>query len=419
MVTRSAPLERLEGVIFGCSVSECLMRITQAIPSIAPSDTPWGRALRRGFFAYLISRLFVVMGAAIAVAAEAVTARTNDEEPISGLSGLAQVFDSWDGHWYLDVVREGYPHHIMPNVTYFVSDARAAFFPLYPRLVHYLDLAVPGGPVSVALLINLLFGGLFIYLVGRLARVLFDDRTAEKAMIIAAIFPGSFVLSFAYSEALLLTLAALCFVALHKKAWVWAGVLAALGTACRPNGVALVAACAVAAFIAIREDKEWKALIAPLLSPWGFVGFMLFLRSHTDEHWAWFRVQREAWEEGTSFGATAVSRTFDFILNPTGSPTSVLTAASMVAMILALWCMYRYRLPLMYYAYTAAVLGLMLIPSTVTARPRFLFTAFPLIFPVARMLRDDEDGWWLVVLGICVAGLVTVTGMYGVRAAIP
>jgi hypothetical protein len=307
----------------------------------------------------------------------------------------------------------------MPNVTYFVSDARAAFFPLYPRLVHYLDMAVPGGPVSVALLVNLLFGGLFIYLVGRLARVLFDDRTAEKAMIIAAIFPGSFVLSFAYSEALLLTLAALCFIALHKKAWVWAGVLAALGTACRPNGVALVAACAVAAFVAIRQDKEWKALIAPLLSPWGFVGFMLFLRSHTDEHWAWFRVQREAWEEGTSFGATAVSRTFDFILNPTGSPTSVLTAASMVAMILALWCMYRYRLPLMYYAYTAAVLGLMLIPSTVTARPRFLFTAFPLIFPVARMLRDDEDGWWLVVLGICVAGLVTVTGMYGVRAAIP
>jgi hypothetical protein len=93
------------------------MRITQAIPSLAPSDSPWGRALRRGFFAYVISRLFVVMGAAIAVAAEAVTARNNDEEPIAGLNGLAQVFASWDGHWYLDVVREGYPHHIMPNVT--------------------------------------------------------------------------------------------------------------------------------------------------------------------------------------------------------------------------------------------------------------------------------------------------------------
>ena len=159
------------------------MRISQAIPTIAPADTPWGRALRRGFIAYLISRLFVVMGAAIAVASQAVTARTNDEEPTPGLSGLVQVFDNWDGHWYLDVVREGYPHHIMPNVTYFVSDARAAFFPLYPRLVHYLDMVIPGGPVSVALLVNLIFGGIFIYLVGRLARILFDDRTAEKAMI--------------------------------------------------------------------------------------------------------------------------------------------------------------------------------------------------------------------------------------------
>lgn len=359
------------------------------------------------------------MGAAIAVAAEAVTARTNEEEPIPGITALVQVFDSWDGHWYLDVVREGYPHHIMPNVTYFVSDARAAFFPMYPRLVHYLDVIIPGGPVSIALLVNLLFGACFIILVGLLARQLFDDKTAEKAMIIAAIFPGSFVLSFAYSEALLLTLAGLCFIALHKKAWLWAGVIASFATACRPNGLALVATCVVAALFAIKEDRDWKALIAPLLSPWGFIGYMWFLRMHTDENWAWFRVQSQAWNEGTSFGATAISRTFDFIVNPTGSPTSVLTAASMVALIISLWCMYKFRLPLMYYAYTAAVIGLMLIPATVTARPRFLFTAFPLIFPVARMLRDDDDKWWLITISVLATGLVTVTGMYGVRAAIP
>lgn len=395
------------------------MNSSRFLHPLAPADTPWGRALRRGLVAYLLSRLFVLMGAAIAVAAEAVTARTNEEEPIPGITALVQVFDSWDGHWYLDVVREGYPHHIMPNVTYFVSDARAAFFPMYPRLVHYLDVIIPGGPVSIALLVNLLFGACFIILVGLLARQLFDDKTAEKAMIIAAIFPGSFVLSFAYSEALLLTLAGLCFIALHKKAWLWAGVIASFATACRPNGLALVATCVVAALFAIKEDRDWKALIAPLLSPWGFIGYMWFLRMHTDENWAWFRVQSQAWNEGTSFGATAISRTFDFIVNPTGSPTSVLTAASMVALIISLWCMYKFRLPLMYYAYTAAVIGLMLIPATVTARPRFLFTAFPLIFPVARMLRDDDDKWWLITISVLATGLVTVTGMYGVRAAIP
>ena len=98
--------------------------------SLPPASDPWGRALRRGAFAYLLSRLVVIMGASVAVAADAVTARVNEQEPKGGLTALVQVFDSWDGHWYLDVVRDGYPHHIMPNVTYFVSDARAAFFPM-------------------------------------------------------------------------------------------------------------------------------------------------------------------------------------------------------------------------------------------------------------------------------------------------
>jgi Gpi18-like mannosyltransferase len=389
------------------------------IPAVPPSTDPWGRALRRAAVVYLLSRFFAVMGAAVTVAAQAVFSRLNDETPVGGVSGLAQVFDSWDGHWYLEVVRRGYPHHIMPNVTYFVPDARAAFFPLYPRLVHYIDIVIPGGPVSVALFVNLLFGAAFIFLMGYLCRDLFDIRTAEKAMIIAALFPGSFVLSFAYSEALMLTIAALCFIALRQKSWVIAGILASLGTACRPNGIALAVACAAAAFVAIKHDREWKSLVAPLLAPWGFVGFMIFLRLHTHENAAWFRVQRQAWKEGTSFGATAVSRTFDFFLHPTSSPTSVLTAASMFAMFIALYYLYKYRLPLMYLAYSAVVLGLMLIPATVTARPRFLYTAFPLIFPVARALRDDEDKWWPAAVLLLATGLVAVTGLYGVHAAIP
>jgi len=359
------------------------------------------------------------MGAAIAVAAQAVVDRSNDVVPANGLSGLAAILDSWDGHWYLDVVREGYPHHIMPNVTYFVSDARAAFFPLYPRLVHYIDVVIPGGPVSVALAINIVLGALFIFLAGYLCRDLFDIKTAEKAMILIALFPGSFVLSMAYSEALMLAIVALCFIALRDKHWVWAGVLAAMATATRPNGVALVAACAVASLIAIRKDREWRSLIAPILSPLGFVGFMWFLRRHTGEDLAWFRVQREAWQEGTSFGATAVQRTYDFFLHPVSSPTSVLTAASVAAMLISLYMARKYKMNLIYWSYTAVVLALMLIPATVTARPRFLFTAFPLFFPVARALRDEDEKWWPIVVMVMIGGLVTVTGIYGVRGAIP
>ena len=93
--------------------------------------------------------------------------------------------------------------------------------------------------------------------------------------------------------------------------------------------MALIAACAVAAFIAIRRRRDWSSLVAPLLAPVGFVAFQLFLAAHTGESWAWFRVQREAWREGTSFGATAVSNTVSFLTHPLASPTDALTAASL------------------------------------------------------------------------------------------
>ena len=387
--------------------------------AIPESTDPWGRAIRRGLFAYLLSRVFVIVGAAIAITADAVQARYKDEIPKGGLTALIEILDSWDGHWYLDVVRKVYPRNIIPNVTYFISDARAAFFPLYPRLVHYIDIVIPGGPVSVALLVNLVLGGLFIFLVGYLVKDIFDAKTAEKAMILVSIFPGSFVLSFTYSEALMLCLCALCFIALQRRAWVTAGVLAALVTATRPNGLAIVGVCAVVSLLAIKERKDWKSLIAPLLSPLGFLSFMLFLRHHTGENFAWFRVQREAWKEGTSFGATAITRTFDFITDPTGSPTSLLTAVCVASLVIAFVVARRYRIHVMYYVYSGIVIFLMLLPATVTARPRFLFTAFPLFFPIARALRDEDDRLWPVVITVMTAGLVAVTAMYGVRGAIP
>lgn len=379
----------------------------------------WLRARTRGLVAYLLSRVFVLLGVGAGITAHAIRDKWEDKLPVQGPTAIIRALDSWDGHWYMDVARSGYPRHIQANVTYFVSDARAAFFPLYPRTVHYLDRLLPGGPVSVALFLNFVLGGVFIWLVGRIAREMFDARTAEKAMIIAAFFPGSFVLSMAYSEALMLTIAALVLIALSRRQWLVAGILSAVGTAARPNAVALVAACAVASLFAISRDRDWKSLIAPALSPIGFVSFMVFLRHHTGEDWAWFRVQREAWREGTSFGVTAVTRTFDFILHPVSSPTSMLTGASMAAMLLALWCLRKYRLPVTHVAYSAVVLILMLLPATVTARPRFLFTAFPLFLPIARILRDDEDKWWPLTVLLLATGLVTVTTMYVVFGAIP
>jgi hypothetical protein len=140
---------------------------------------------------------------------------------------------------------------------------------------------------------------------------------------------------------------------------------------------------------------------------------------HTDERWAWFRVQREAWREGTSFGVTAVSNTLSFFTHPLASPTDALTAVSMAALALGLWCLWRKRLPWPMVAYVAVVVALMLLPATVTARPRFVFTAFPLIISAAAWWPRRDRAIWDLMLVTCGAGLVALTALYGVFGAIP
>jgi hypothetical protein len=239
----------------------------------------------------------------------------------------------------------------------------------------------------------------------------------------------------------MIVLAAATLLMLHEREWVAAGVFAALTTAARPNGVAIVVACTVAAALAIRERRDWRALIAPVLAPLGFVAFQLYVGVHADEPAVWFRVQREAWGEGVSFGWTAVENTAEAIIHPATSPTDTITAISVAATVLLVWLAWRARLSWPIYAYSWTVLALMLTPATVTARPRFLFTAFPLLIGAAKWYverrelhaaehdaagtdagtRHDagDDQIWSLTMVACGAGLAVLTALYGVFGAIP
>src|SRR5262249_53790498 len=153
----------------------------------------------------------IVAGAAASVAAARTPRPTNAFRPI------LDVLTSWDGLWYLRIVRTGYPRSVPPHITFNEVQARAAFFPLYPMAVRALDRVLPGGDVTAAVLLNIVLGAAFIYLVGVLTRRLFDEQVAGRAMVLAAVFPGSFVLSFTYAEPLMLVLAAVCLLFLLER----------------------------------------------------------------------------------------------------------------------------------------------------------------------------------------------------------
>jgi hypothetical protein len=397
---------------------------TTDVSSADEERREWRRAVVVGIGAFAVSRLVVLFGA-YTRAAQVVTDRQTRGNPFpqSTRPMIEAIFTQWDGKWYRMIAEHGYPSELPEPITYITGNgATVAFFPVYPYLARWFDYIAPGGIVHALLGVNVVLSIAAVVIVGLLARDLYGTPIAQRSMVLFALFPGSVVLSWSYAEAALIVCAAACLLFLQREQWVLAGVAAAIGTATRPNGVAIVAACVVAAAIAIYKRHQWQSLISVVLAPIGVLAYHTYLRVHTGEWGAWNRAQREAWNEGWSWGATAIRFTWRFLENPLGTAygaTYLHTAIALALFGFGLFCSIRVRLPWPMLAYVAVVAVLMIGPDTVSARPRFVFTAFPLVVGIAAWWpRRPREAWDALVV-VSAGSLAAAAMFYGSFAAIP
>lgn len=366
------------------------------LPSVAPSSVRADagaasgegrlRGVRFPLAVYAASRLLVLVPALVVAALN----RSGDPGagpwPSVGGTGVVRVLGRWDSAWYLDIAANGYPGR---------DDLAArletvAFFPVLPALVRgTASLTGLSQPVAGVLLATLL-GALAVVVVWRLVDHLAGRQAANRSAALLSVFPGAFVFSTTYAEPLLLAAAGGCLLALCRRNWVLAGVLGAVATASRPNGVVVVAACAVAAVEAVRRDGDRRALLAPAIAPVGIAGYFGFLWWHTGHVEAWFDSQREAWGDSIDFGRGTIGRTLGFIVDPhvglqhieLNPLVGVLGLAFTVVALMALW---RWRPPLPVSVYGVLAIGMALVSNHVGPRPRFILAAFPLVVAVAVM----------------------------------
>ena len=385
----------------------------------------WRRAVAAGFGAFVISRVLAIGGAYSLSEFESLQ-RWNRRLPIAdSVKGIIERhFLQWDGRWYELIARVGYQSDLPAKISYVPDNggATVAFFPGYPILARWFDHVFPGDLDYALLGINVILGVVGMVLVGVLARDVYGVEVAERTMVLFCLFPGSVVLSWSYSEPLLVVCAAACLLLLSRERWVAAGVFAALATATRPNGLALVGCCAVAAAIAIHRKRQWRSLLSVLLAPVGFLGFFWYLRVHTGESNAWMRAQRDAWGEGWSWGATAVRYMWRFGENPLGTrwgPLYMHTTLAVAVLAFGLWCAVRKRVPLTWLVFSAGIGFFMLTPTIVSARPRFVWTAFPLAIAVAAWWPSGRRRSWDALVVLNAGALVAFTVMYAGWVMIP
>ena len=360
------------------------------------------RPLAVPLLAYLASRVLTAFAIGLA--------------SVASRHSLHYILTVWDGRWYEKIAVHGYPTHV-PQGDFYAHTGRnaqssVAFFPLYPLLMRGLDRVLPGGPDVAGVVLSLLFGALATVLVWFVAEKVAGRRVADRAAVLFAFSPGAFVLSLVYAEALLVALSAACLLALLERRWVLAGVLAALAGATRPNATAAAIACAWAAAWAIVKDRDWRALVAPVLAPVGMLAFFVFLWWHTGETRIWFRVQSQGWGERLDFGRANLGVFADVFTRPLHNPNRIVLALSMVTAVVLMVVLVRAKLPGVLNVYALSGLGLVL-ASHINARPRFIFVAFPLVIALAKTIRKQPA--FMVLVGVFAASMVMLTVFYGLH----
>jgi hypothetical protein len=166
------------------------------------------------------------------------------------LSGgsLRGVNYTWDGAWYLYLLRHGYS---VPPGGY-ARESDAAFFPGLSWVTHAVELVVPGETAATLLVSNALALAAFVAVWGAL-RAWADESLARRGTVALALFPTSFFLWTYYTEGLLLAAMAAAVWAARRERPILAAVLLAVASSARLVGLLVGPALAVARIVRLRR----------------------------------------------------------------------------------------------------------------------------------------------------------------------
>ncbi|MGH9164115.1 MAG: hypothetical protein ACRDZW_01200 [Acidimicrobiales bacterium] len=328
-----------------------------------------------------------------------------------GLAAL-DTFRTWDSVWYLNAASTGYPHQV-PHGLDAQAQSTLGFFPLLPLLVRGLG-RLTGLPIWISgLVVTTACGAAAVVAVWLFARHLAGPAVADRAATLFAFFPGAMVFGFVYAEPMLIALAAGCLLALFRRQWWLAGLLAAFASAARPTGVVLAVCCAVEAGRAIAARREWRALVAPALAPLGVIGFFAFLHHHTGDARAYMDSQQRGWGQRLDFG-DPFHQIASVLAHPWQDKNMLVAVAGMTFIAACGVLLVRLRPPVVVLVYTATVVAVAVFSVTTGAHPRFVLVAFPLFVALGRRLGDTTFAAAVAASAVLLVVLtvVTVTTVY-------
>ena len=357
---------------------------------------------------YFAASRAVVLVVAVAVAALHPKVRV--------VQTLGTIFD---GHWYLEIARHGYPHRLVNEG----DGSRWAFFPAFPAAVRGLAeitrLSLPKAEVVAAFVFGLT-AAVAIWLA---VREVFGARLADRTVLLVVFCPTAYVLSLGYTEGLFLTAAAGCLFALSRRYWLTAGLCACLAGLSRDAGIVVIAVLVLAAIPAAWRGRSWRPAVATAVAPLGLIAFMAYGWSVVGTPVAFLTSQR-FWhgQHFVWFLTPAVSIVAAVRQGPTGLTfvPDALAGAALVMGFLGIWWLDQMTkrqgpalagngpvaIPAGWWVYTVGTLLVAYSAYFSDSIARYAMVAFPLFVAFAWKLPRRWTGLVVAVMACSQAALL-------------
>jgi hypothetical protein len=198
------------------------------------------------------------------------------------------AFARHDSGWYFDIARNGY------NASAAMAGGRSniAFAPVYPLLMRYVGRLfgrAPGDLYLGGIVVSWLSFVAAMVVLYRLAALDLPRRRAERAVLLAAIFPFSFFFGAVYTESTFLLFTLLAFYGFRTRNWAMAGIAGAIATGTRVTGIMMWPALAWIAWRSAQPTRRDRvaAAAALILATLGFAGYCAYIYDLTAQPLLW------------------------------------------------------------------------------------------------------------------------------------
>ncbi len=329
-------------------------------------------------------------------------------------SQLPRWLYSWanfDGVHYLTIAKKGY----------IGTGLIQAFFPLWPKLLSLapsINLTV----ISFGLILNLILGWWLFKKWFKLVKLDLDEKSVWWSGLVLFLFPTAFFFQGLYSETLFLWLVISSFYAARQRRWWRAGIWAALASATRVVGIALLPALLVELVDQVGWQKfksHLRQYLLPLLSIslslLGLGSYMLFLWREFNDPLYFFHVQSEfgvGRTEGIILYPQVIWRYLKILwLNRAWQWQYLITVqefmAGLVGLMLTVMSWFKVRKSYVVFSFLALIIPTL--TGTFTSLPRYLLACPASFILMGQFFKKHQ---WLGYLWLAISlGLLAINTM--------